>query len=178
MATLVMLFTVGWLSGHNPRNRFGYMVIAWGVWDILYYVFLYLIVGWPTSLFEWDVLFLLPLPWWGPVLAPVSIAALMIAGGTLMTQFNFLPLPPWPSRWPTILSVLGAAVALLLFMADAIRVVGQNMGQAEEHLGALLPNRFSWPLFCLALILMALPVIDMGWHAWRASQARNTMLRT
>ena len=42
--------------------------------------------GWPRSLFDWDVLFLLPLPWWGPVLAPVSIAVLMIVWGTIVTE--------------------------------------------------------------------------------------------
>ena len=42
-----------------------------------------MISGWPTSLFDWDILFLLPLPWWGPVLAPVCIAVLMIVWGTL-----------------------------------------------------------------------------------------------
>jgi len=33
------------------------------------------------SLLDWDILFLLPLPWWGPVLAPVLIALLMIVWG-------------------------------------------------------------------------------------------------
>jgi hypothetical protein len=42
-------------------------------WDIFYYVFLRLISG-PKTLLDWDILFLLPLPWWGPVLAPVSMA--------------------------------------------------------------------------------------------------------
>src|SRR5436190_22730947 len=77
LATLVMLFTVGLLAGRTRRSRIGYMAIAFGAWDILYYVFLKVIYGWPKSLFDWDVLFLLPLPWWGPVLAPMLIAALM-----------------------------------------------------------------------------------------------------
>ena len=67
-----------------PRGS-GYTAIAFGVWDIFYYVFLKIIYDWPKSLFDWDILFLLPLPWWGPVLAPVCIAALMIVWGTLVT---------------------------------------------------------------------------------------------
>src|SRR5688572_7175088 len=39
-ATLVMLFTVGWLAGASWRARVGYMTVAFGVWDIFYYVFL------------------------------------------------------------------------------------------------------------------------------------------
>ena len=85
-ATLLMLFTIGALAGRTWRTRLGYATIAFGVWDIFYYVFLYVICGWPRSLFDWDLLFLLPLPWWGPVLAPVCIAMLMIAWGTLVSQ--------------------------------------------------------------------------------------------
>ncbi len=80
-ATLVMLLTVGMLAGRTWPTRLGYTAIAFGVWDILYYVFLVVMTGWPTSLFDWDILFLLPLPWWGPVLAPVSIAVLMVVLG-------------------------------------------------------------------------------------------------
>ena len=73
-------------AGRTWRARLGYAAIAFGSWDILYYVFLRIISGWPASLFDWDILFLLPLPWWGPVLAPVCIASLMIVWGTLVTQ--------------------------------------------------------------------------------------------
>jgi hypothetical protein len=60
--------------------------LAFGVWDIFYYVFLKVLTGWPHSLMDWDILFLLPLPWWGPVIAPVSIAVLMILWGTAASQ--------------------------------------------------------------------------------------------
>src|SRR5262245_47973157 len=86
-ATLVMLLMVGILAGRTWRPRLGYAALAFGVWDILYYVFLRLMSGWPSSLLNWDILFLLPLPWWGPVLAPMSVAALMIVWGTLVTQW-------------------------------------------------------------------------------------------
>ena len=77
-ATLLMIATLGLLAGSTWRRRAGYAAIAFGAWDIFYYVFLRLISGWPRTLLDWDILFLLPLPWWGPVLAPVSIALVMI----------------------------------------------------------------------------------------------------
>ena len=92
-ATLVMLFAVGLLAGRTWRARLGYSVIAFGVWDIFYYVFLKIICGWPHSLLDWDILFLLPLPWWGPVLAPVLISLLLILWGTLASQFEREPRP-------------------------------------------------------------------------------------
>ncbi len=70
LATMVMLATVGILAGNTGRSRFGYSLIAFGVWDIFYYVFLKVLTDWPHSIFDWDILFLIPLPWWGPLLAP------------------------------------------------------------------------------------------------------------
>jgi hypothetical protein len=58
-ATLLMLLTVGWLAGRNWRTRFGYAAIAFGIWDIFYYLFLRVMTGWPKSIFDWDILFLL-----------------------------------------------------------------------------------------------------------------------
>lgn len=96
VATLIMLLTVGILAGRCWRSRLGYTAIAFGVWDILYYGFLKVLCGWPHSLLDWDILFLLPLPWWGPVLAPMLISVLMILWGTLASQVTsgILSRPP------------------------------------------------------------------------------------
>jgi hypothetical protein len=157
-ATLVMLLTVGILAGRNWRSRLGYAAVAFGVWDVLYYVFLKTMCGWPHSLFDWDILFLLPLPWWGPVLAPVSIAAGLIAWGTLATQCEEHCFAD-PADWkPRALGFIGATLALYAFMADSIRVADQGV----EVLRNLLPGRFNWPLFSVALLLMAIPVIQIA----------------
>ena len=71
--TIVMLAVVGWLAGTTLATRFGFFIAAFGVWDIWYYVGLYVWDGWPKIL-EWDILFLLPCLWYGPVLAPVLIS--------------------------------------------------------------------------------------------------------
>lgn len=157
-ATLLMLIAAGWLAGRNWRSRLGYFVIAFGVWDILYYVFLTIIGGWPQSIFEWDILFLLPLPWWGPVIAPVSIAALMIAGGTLVTQFENV----WPSRTAWLANVTGVVLALVVFMADAIATLSRGADAVRQT----LPTQFLWPLFLVALILIAVPIGDVVRQLW------------
>jgi len=156
-ATLVMLLTIGLLAGRTLKTQIAYASIAFGVWDIFYYVFLRIMSGWPRSVFDWDVLFLLPLPWWGPVLAPVSIAVLMIVGGTLITQRTAAaPARPIASTlWG--LSSVGVALALYVFMADAIRVLPHG----ADAVRAVLPDDFNWPLFIVALALMAAPVAHM-----------------
>jgi hypothetical protein len=164
IATLIMLFTVGWLAGGTWRAQLGYSVVAFGVWDIFYYVFLWMMTGWPNSLLDWDILFLIPLPWWGPVWAPTSIAVLMILWGTFMVKVERFPLAIG-SQWKLLaLGGIGAALALFTFMADAIRTVDQG----TEALRIMLPVRFNWPLFGVALALMALPVADVARQELRA----------
>src|SRR4051812_1373742 len=114
-ATLVMIATLGLLAGRTWRRRIGYAAIAFGMWDIFYYVFLRLMSGWPRTLLDWDILFLLPLPWWGPVLAPVSIALVMILWGTLVTQSRGRAAD---TRWAWALGWLGIILALAVFMID------------------------------------------------------------
>jgi hypothetical protein len=174
LATLVMLFTVGWLAGKTWRARIGYMAIAFGIWDIFYYVFLKLMCGWPKSLGDWDILFLIPLPWWGPVWAPVSIAALMILWGTLASQFE-RPRPGALSNWRVwILNFSGMVLALYVFMADALRVSNGGV----DALRKLLPVSFNWPLFSIALVLMSAPVIRLLWELRNLRLAQSPVAGT
>jgi hypothetical protein len=82
-ATIVMLVTVAWIAGRSARSRFGAFLVAFGVWDIVYYIGLYALIHWPTSLTTMDLLFLIPPhPWWyQPVWVPVAMSCLMIAVG-------------------------------------------------------------------------------------------------
>lgn len=159
-ATLLMLMAVGALAGTNRRTRWGYTAIAFGVWDIFYYVFLKMICGWPASLLDWDVLFLIPLPWWGPVIAPVLIALMMIIWGTLATQFEMPAQRVRYERRSWLVNFAGIAVALYVFMADAIRVAPKGVDAIRN----VVPQTFNWPLFLMALLLMAAPIAHLAWH--------------
>jgi hypothetical protein len=157
-ATMVMLLAVGWLAGRSHRARLGYFALGFGVWDIAYYAFLKMMCGWPHSWLDWDVLFLLPLPWWGPVLAPVLISLMLILWGTFASQFERKH-PPALSNWhPWLLNFSGVALALYVFMADSIAAAHHSL----EAIRTVLPGRFNWPLFCVALALMSAPVLQTG----------------
>lgn len=155
-ATLVMLLTVGLIAGRTRQARIAYSAIAFGVWDVFYYVFLRIMTGWPTSLLDWDILFLLPLPWWGPVIAPVSIALLMIVWGTLVTQWPALQ-PVAFTRAAWTLSAIGIVLALYVFMADALRVIDEGIDATTR----VLPTAFNWPLFAAAVTMMAAPIVSL-----------------
>jgi hypothetical protein len=157
LATMIMLAATGWLAGWCFRSRFAFWLIAFGLWDIFYYAFLVPLTGWPNSLLDWDLLFLIPLPWWGPVLAPCLIAALMAAFGTLVTLSPDAANPPWP-RWRSIvLCGAGILLALYVFMADALAVTDQSLAILPD----LRPTVFQWPLFLMALALMAVPIVEV-----------------
>jgi hypothetical protein len=168
-ATLLMLLTVGLLAGRTWRSRLGYSMIAFGVWDILYYVFLAIIGGWPRSVMDWDVLFLIPLPWWGPVLAPAAIATMMVLGGTLVSQYDEPHRPMWPGRRAWVLNIGGVLLALYVFMADAIQALPGGVDAIRD----VLPTAFNWPLFVVALILMAAPIADVGRQIWKRNLAKD-----
>jgi hypothetical protein len=156
-ATLVMLLTVGMIAGDTWKKRLGYSAIAFGVWDIFYYVFLRIMCGWPQGLLDWDILFLIPLPWWGPVLAPVLISLLMILWGTLATQIE----RPAASRLSNVavwgIASIGILLALRIFMADTLRVKPQGFDAIRN----VLPEQFNWMWFTVALGLMSAPVIQL-----------------
>lgn len=77
-STLVMLVALGLITGRTTREKFAYFLLAFGIWDIFYYVFLRIITGWPTSFLEPDVYFLIPVAWIGPVITPVFVSLIMI----------------------------------------------------------------------------------------------------
>jgi hypothetical protein len=160
IATLVMLLTVGMMAARTWPRRLGYTAIAFGVWDIFYYVFLWIICDWPRSLFDWDILFLLPLPWWGPVLAPMSIALLMIVWGTFSTQSaDRSPVTTVDGKlWA--LTSLGTLLALYVFMADSLHTVHRGLDVVTR----VLPTAFNWSAFCVALALMASPIASILWR--------------
>jgi hypothetical protein len=151
-ATLVMIAMLGVLAGRTWRRRAGYAALAFGAWDVFYYVFLRLISGWPRTPLDWDILFLLPLPWWGPVVAPVSIAVVMILWGTIATQSGD---GATDTRWASALACIGIVLALAVFMIDTWRALPHGRDAVLQ----VLPTRFNWPLFWVAWLLMASPAL-------------------
>lgn len=157
LATMIMLATAGALAGYTWRGRIGFALLAFGVWDIAYYLFLIPLTGWPNSIGDWDILFLIPLPWWGPVWTPVSIACLMIGFGVLSTVLEQADPPIWPRGTSMVLCWIGIAIALYTFMADAIAA----MPGGADAVRTVLPKNFKVSLFVAAWAFMCFPVLDM-----------------
>ncbi len=78
-ATMVLILTTCWLAGRNRQQRFAYFLTIFAVWDIFYYVWLKVLINWPTTIMDWDILFLIPVTWASPVLYPVLISIAWLA---------------------------------------------------------------------------------------------------
>lgn len=126
-ATIFMLLSVAALSGKRFWEKFAYFVICFGFWDIFYYLWLKLALGWPSSLLDWDILFLIPLPWIGPVIAPVSIAIMMILAGLLIIALYKRGYDFRPSFLTWVLTIIGTLTILYSFMRDTGAGLHQQM---------------------------------------------------
>jgi hypothetical protein len=159
VATIGMLVAVGWLAGRQPLDRLAYGLFAFGLWDIAYYAWLKVLIDWPRTLLDWDILFLIPVRWWGPVLSPVLIAGLVCTTAVLaVVQMERGERPRiTPARVGTVL--LGAALALVVFTSDSLRALAAGRSDWDE----VRPESFQWPLFLVAFALMALPSLVATW---------------
>ena len=84
LATVALLVGLAFLAGHARSQRDAYLVLAVGVWDIFYYIWLKIFIDWPESLFTWDVLFLIPFPWTNPVISPVLVSMALISAALII----------------------------------------------------------------------------------------------
>lgn len=118
LSTIIMLAAVGILAGTTRWSRFAFFAIAFGVWDIFYYVWLKVALDWPASLFDWDALFLIPVPWIGPVIAPIAISLLLIAAGLMILWKESSGAAFQPGSLAWALAILGSAIVLFTFVWD------------------------------------------------------------
>jgi hypothetical protein len=135
-ATIIMLAAVPWTFARNIRQWIAGFMIGFGVWDLAYYGTLELCLGWPESLLTWDILFLLPIPWSGPVLAPALVSISIIAAGTIILHREAIDRPIPLKAWHWILIMLGGSIVVISFCWD-----GQSVAQGS------MPGPFPWLVF-------------------------------
>jgi len=126
-ATILMLISVSALIGKRFWGKFAYFLICFGVWDIFYYIWLKITIGWPLSLLDWDILFLIPLPWIGPVIAPISVAILMILAGLFILFLFKRGYDFQPSSLAWIMTIIGTLIILYSFIKDTGASLHQHM---------------------------------------------------
>jgi hypothetical protein len=181
-ASIVMLVSIGIMAGKDHLQRFAWFLYAFAIWDISYYAWLKILLDWPPSLFTWDVLFLIPVPWIGPVLAPLVCSLTMIPLAVTvirsnengrMVKFGF---PEWGP------ALLGSAVIIFTFVRDYSEIVfkgylqrGFSSPGAERELLETVtrytPGDYQWGLFVLGEILILCTLVVL----YRSAAAKKKL---
>jgi hypothetical protein len=168
-ATMVMLVCIGLLAGKRFSERFAWFIYSFAVWDIFYYLFLWLLLGWPESLMTWDVLFLIPATWTGPVITPLILTVIMIlfAWFILSAAEKGKETGIAPIEWLGLL--LGSGIVIAAFMTDYIRHMLNTFTPGEllragdplviEVAQQYVPESFPWLLFAAGALVIVAPVI-------------------
>ncbi len=148
-ATLVVIITGARLFGQNLRQRLAYFLTIFAIWDIFYYVWLKVFLNWPASIMDWDTLFLIPLPWAAPVLAPVlvSLTMFLFAVIILYRDCTARPIRVTGVDW------LGFTLAALVVVASFL-IAGLYMTRPDFR------SHFYWWLFALGEISAVLLFIN------------------
>jgi len=171
LASLFMLLSVGIIAGKNFSQRFAWFLYSFAVWDIIYYIFLYFILGWPENLLTWDVLFLLPVTWTGPVIAPALISILMIILALIVYHFNKKTQNKVKiSKTEWIVLISGSVIVFISFIWDYCRFLINHISFKEFQNRKLsdklfdlsvqyIPETFNWFLFTLGFIVISSGII-------------------
>lgn len=167
-ATLIMLVAIGILAGRSRTEKFGYFIYSFAVWDIFYYVFLKLLLNWPESWLTWDILFLLPTTWVGPVISPLLLSLLMIVLGisiSWVTDKNQQSTLDWKT-WTLL--ILGSLVTIVSFTLEYVGhllseftfsqvVIPTN--ELVEYALTFVPQKFPWVVFWLGFSLIVSGIV-------------------
>ncbi|MDF1576678.1 MAG: hypothetical protein P1P86_15945 [Bacteroidales bacterium] len=173
VATLVMLISIGVLAGRSFSTGFAWFIYSFAIWDIFYYVFLWLLLGWPESLMTWDVLFLIPTTWTGPVLSPVlvSLSMILLAMVILLRAGRGLESRIPGKIWAGL--ILGSLILIFGFVLDysqhmlthfsLLEMLQVKNPEVLEAATAYIPLRFAWWIFGAG---EALILASIAWY-WK-----------
>jgi hypothetical protein len=170
-ATIIMLIGAGVMAGKNSLQRFVLFLYSFAIWDIFYYVFLKVLLDWPESLFTWDILFLIPVPWVGPVIAPciVSVSMIILAFVVIFLQEKGHKVSINIVEW--LLLIAGSLTAIISFMWDYIMYVSNDhSGRSPvwtlssnndmfSEVQKYIPTEFNWGLYITGQGMIFLAII-------------------
>ena len=140
-ATIVLILTGAWLFGRNLQQRFAYFLTIFAVWDIFYYVWLKVLLGWPASIMDWDILFLIPVAWAGPVVAPVLVSITLLVFAMIILYRDCCDRPIKASRIEWLGFIAAAVVVVVSFCIPGPHIAAPDF-----------QSYFYWPIFAAGLL--------------------------
>ena len=165
ITTIIMLVMIALIAGKDFLQKFSYFIYCFGVWDIFYYAGLKLFLNWPPSFFTWDVLFLIPVPWIGPVIAPIicSLTMVLLALCVVYLQEKGYNVRLKFSGWALI--IVGAATIFSSFIWDYTSIIISGgflydywtlvtNEQFQSIVTKHIPTYYNWYLFVIGELMI------------------------
>lgn len=165
LATMIMLVLIGFFVGKTVNERFAWFIYTFAIWDIFYYIFLKLLVDWPESIFTWDILFLIPVIWVGPVISPIIVSLTMIALALIITWFSDKGAHMKIGAREWWVFIIGSIILIVAFTWDYSSYVLEHYTISQiftlpdnEALYDLsvnyIPRKFNWPIFLIGELVI------------------------
>jgi len=158
IATIIMLAVAGIIAGKKSTEKFAFFILCFALWDIFYYVFLKVLLNWPDSFLTWDILFMVPVTWVGPVIAPVINSLTMIMLATSIIYFSQKKANAKLSISIWILLITGSFIIIFAYTQDYMQYMTQKFSLKEifgiannkivlDYACAFIPKHFNWFIF-------------------------------
>ena len=162
--SLLMLISVSMLTGKTATRRFAYFIFSFAVWDIFYYIFLKILINWPESLMTMDILFLLPVAWVGPVIAPLILSVAMILFALLILYYSARHEQVQLKTRELLMLITGSVVVIISFIQDYIRFILSHCSFVDiwslpandlfKLSAQYYPQDFYWPVYWVGFIFI------------------------
>lgn len=170
-ATIIMLIVIGVFSGRTKTEKFGFFLFCFAIWDLFYYVFLKIFLAWPETLLTWDVLFLIPLTWVGPVICPVLLSFAMIALSLVISLYTNKSKSFTIKYYEWALLVGGSVIVIISFVWEYVKFMLLEFRFKElfqiSKLPDLLnqglqfiPQNFPWFIFITGFLFILTPITN------------------
>jgi hypothetical protein len=164
LATLIMIISIAFIATANKNERFLWFILVFGIWDIFYYVFLKLLIGWPESFLTWDVLFLIPSTWVGPVLGPVLNSVTMICIAVLILFTSAKGYNAKLNNFDWLLLIVGSVNVIIAYTEEYFRYMIKEFSLPDmfsfstnelviSHASKFIPEQFNWLIYISGQIL-------------------------
>ena len=164
-ATIIMLAGAGILSGRTLVEKFGNFAYSFAIWDIFYYVFLKLLLNWPESFLTWDLLFLIPVPWVGPIICPLINSLTLILLALVISWFTDKNATAKLNGKEWAMLFAGTIIVIISYTIDYSAYVLQRFSLSEllddlnrEEIliiaAQYIPNNFDWWIFIVGEIFI------------------------
>lgn len=153
-ATIIMLATIALLSSRMKQEKFYFFLLAFGVWDIFYYFWLKVFINWPQTLLTDDLLFLIPVPWIAPVLAPILVSIYFITLSIIVLRKIDRGMEIKIGKTNVLYTLIGVILILISFIWNY-----------QERLNSASPVEFIWEIFGIGLLFMIIGGISLFMHS-------------